>query len=295
MARRVAGGWRTWACLVFGLGAAIGLACVPGLPFGPGRWPAGGPFGGFTWGAWLVSTGLALTLGALGAAPRQPVSRVRAGAAGFGLLAVLAYLAAARVDLIERYPVVALGLAALALMTLRRLVRAVLRPVGAAAAGRVRPAARQAGSGSGAEVDDQGETDDERAPLAMPRWASVLATVMAGLLVLVVALGVAVQWLGPGLGLSLTTTRPAPLFHDESTFFEYEAARRGGADVGPYLRPPAPDSVDAARRTVLPAGARLSIKGWVEVGIQVRVERDPTPGAPLVGEWGYVRLRDVVE
>jgi len=55
--------WRIWASPAAGFAAALGLTCLPGLPFAAGRWPAAGPFGAFTWAAWFVSTALAVTSG----------------------------------------------------------------------------------------------------------------------------------------------------------------------------------------------------------------------------------------
>jgi hypothetical protein len=125
----------------------------------------------------------------------------------------------------------------------------------------------------------------------VPRWASVLATLVAGLLVLIVVAGIAVHWLGPGLGLVLTTRHATPIFWSETVFFEYDAVKRAGSDASAYLRPPVPGSADVARRGVLPAGVNLAIKGWVENGTEVRIERDPA--GKLEGEWGFVRISDL--
>lgn len=300
------GGWRAWAYPAVGFGAALALTSMPGLPFAAVHWPARGPFGAFTWAAWFVSTGLAVTLGLLGAELHGPsaagrarvrvrrggparAGRVLAAAAGFALLAGLAYAAASRVELIQRHPLGALALAVLALAAMRGLAFFATRPGPAApgppAAG---PEPSRPRAASAPAADDDG-------PDAMPRWASLLATAMAGLLVLVVAAGAAMRWLGPGLGLTLTITHPTPIFWADTSYFEYDAARRAGADPAPYLRPPEPGGVEAARRGVLPPGVRLAIKGWVDDGVQVRVEHDPGSPGKLVGEWGYVRLRDVSE
>jgi hypothetical protein len=113
------------------------------------------------------------------------------------------------------------------------------------------------------------------------------------LLGLLLAAGLAVRWLGPGLGLVLTAPRDVPIFWGESAYFEYDAVRKSGGDAAAYLRAPEPGSPDAARRAVLPAGSRLAVKGWLDGGAEVRVEHDPA--GRLAGEWGYVRLRDVAE
>jgi hypothetical protein len=114
---------------------------------------------------------------------------------------------------------------------------------------------------------------------------------MAGLLVLVVVAGIAVRWLGPGLGLVFTTRHATPIFWSESAFFEYDAVKRAGSDASAYLRPPVSGSADVARRGVLPAGVHLAIKGWIENGAEVRIERDPA--GKLEGEWGFVRVSDL--
>jgi hypothetical protein len=109
---------------------------VPGSPVGPGRWPLRGPFGAFTWGAWVVCSGLAVALLVLGvslaargrgARAAAAAGRVCRGSAGFALLAASAYGAAARADLVESHPVAALALAVAALVALRRLAREPLR------------------------------------------------------------------------------------------------------------------------------------------------------------------------
>src|SRR4051812_42816280 len=118
-------GRRSWAYAAAGLAVGLGLAGVPGVP-SPAGWPARGPFGAFTWGACFLSTALAVTLLLVGAAawarggapmPRE-ARRVVWAAAGFALLAALAYAAAARVDLIERQPLAALALALAAAVAL---------------------------------------------------------------------------------------------------------------------------------------------------------------------------------
>jgi hypothetical protein len=266
------------------------------------------------------------------------------GAAGFGLLAVSAYAAAARADLIERHPLAALGLAVAAMTAMRRLTLAVTpagrrdgregdrdananrgtdkgtdpqsqaqaqtRPDPPATAptpseprrravNPFRPPAKRSDNdtGTGREVElspepveDQDQDEDED---AAARWSRRLATAMAALLVLFVAAGTAIRWLGPGFGLVIETTKPAPIFWGESAFFDYEELVKSKRDTAAYLQPPGPGSPDLGRRAVLPAGTKLSIKGWVEGGAEVRVEHDP--GGKLVGEWGYVRIDDVAK
>jgi hypothetical protein len=134
------------------------------------------------------------------------------------------------------------------------------------------------------EGQDEDEDDD-----AATRWSRRLATAMAALLVLFVAAGTAVRWLGPGFGLVIETTKPAPIFWGESAFFDYEELVKSKRDTAAYFQPPGPGSPDLGRRAVLPAGTKLSIKG----GAEVRVEHDP--GGKLVGEWGYVRIDDVAK
>ena len=309
MARRWwwAAGWRIWAYPAAGFAAALGLTCMPWLPFAAGRWPAAGPFGVFTWAAWFVSTALAVTLTLLGGAirvrrslrsraglgPARWARRVPLAAAGFALLAVLAYSAAARVELIERHPLAALGLAAAALAALRGLTLAAVRSSdGGSASDSLPDPPSPPRPAPPVPIADESDDEAEADP-GVPRWASVLATTLAFLLLLLVLLGTAVRWFGPGLGLMLTTRHPVPIFWSETTFFEYDAVKRAGTDASVYLRPPAPDTVDAARRGVLPAGVALAIKGWVEDGAQVRVERDPA--GKLVGAWGYVRIGDLAE
>jgi hypothetical protein len=306
-------GWRSWVYAGAGFTATLGLACAPGLPFAVDRWPAGGAFGVFTWAAWFVSTALAVTLALVGTAlrvrDRLPLRRggtrrLLLATMGFALLAALAYATAAHAATIEGRPLAALGLVVVAMTVLRTLALAASKPTsdadadvpagatadrspsspGSPEASRPRPAPR------GGDPEEVGDAEEPAGP---PRWLDTMATVMAGLLVLIVALETAVSWLGPGLGLVLTTQHPAPIFWGDTMYFEYDAKKRAKADVAEYLRPPTPDSADAARRAVLPAGTRLAIKDWVENGAQVRVERDPT--GRLVGEWGYVRYSDTGE
>ena len=293
--------WQTWAYPAAGLTAALGLSCVPGLPFGVGRWPAGGVFGVFTWSAWFVSTTLAVTLGLLAGVLRLrrvvPVRlaglrRVFLAALGFAVLAVLAYVAASRVDLMKRHPLAALGLAMAALAALRGLSLAATRPPDDIGPGTDTDPSRSESRRRSSRDDDRDDDTEEDEP-GVPRWASLLATVTAGLLVLVVVAAIALRWLGPGLGLMFTTQHDTPIFWSETAFFEYDTVKRTRADASAFLRPPEPGSDEVARRGVLPGGVKLAIKGWVENGIQVRVEHDPV--AKLEGEWGFVRVSDLGE
>jgi hypothetical protein len=156
-----------------------------------------------------------------------------------------------------------------------------------------RPPAKRSDNDTGREVELSPEPAEEHDEVedAAARWSRRLATAMAALLVLFVAAGTAFRWLGPGLGLVIETKRPTPIFWEESAFFDYEGLVKSKRDTAAYFQPPGPGSPDLGRRAVLPPGARLSIKGWVEGGSEVRVEHDP--GGKLVGEWGYVRIEDV--
>jgi hypothetical protein len=78
-----------------------------------------------------------------------------------------------------------------------------------------------------------------------------------------------------GVGTVVTVRHPSPFFWAESAYFDDLAHR----DVAPE------------RRALLPAGARLLIKGRVTQGALVRVTHDPA--GLLSGEFGYVRLRDL--
>jgi len=135
MARRADKVWRFPAS---GFAAAALAASWPGSPLGPGRWPAHGAFGAFTWVAWFVAAGVATTLLALAVAlargrgrgkgrARVAPGRVASAALAFGLLAVSAFTAAARADRIERRPLAALALAVAGLVGLRA-VAAQLKP-----------------------------------------------------------------------------------------------------------------------------------------------------------------------
>ena len=127
MSRRVRRSSRVWWFPAAGFAAAA-LAATRGSPVSPGAWPARGPFGAFTWTAWFVSTGLAAALLLLSAAERL---RRGDGARGvvtgqavpaaltFGLLALAAFTAAARVDQIERSTLAALAVAMAGLAALR--------------------------------------------------------------------------------------------------------------------------------------------------------------------------------
>jgi hypothetical protein len=131
MARRWGEG--SWFALFPTLGfmGAIVLTLIPHQPLSVADWPLKGPFGLFTWGAWFACTGLAFTLLLLAIAsrlrprPRAALGRLVVVAATFGLLALAAYGTAARADLIERYPPVALALALAFLVALRQ---ALTRP-----------------------------------------------------------------------------------------------------------------------------------------------------------------------
>jgi hypothetical protein len=93
---------------------AIIVTLVPGQPLSVRDWPLQGVFGIFTWATWFSCTGLAFTLVLLALALRiRPmrdgvISRVWIAALLFGALASAAFAAAARADLIERYPALAL-------------------------------------------------------------------------------------------------------------------------------------------------------------------------------------------
>ncbi|MFO0952697.1 MAG: hypothetical protein U0835_16425 [Isosphaeraceae bacterium] len=287
-------GWRAWGYLSAGAAAVCGLTLVPGTPFTAGRWPLGGPFGLFTWTAWSVSTALAVALfllaGSLAWRARAPhgsrsARRVMWGGVGFGLLAASAFSAAARADLIERHPWPRSGW--------RSPRRPHCRVVFAVAPGGPRrphpdqetgpeaknaagpggpnrtpapPARRVRREGRPGDPDEPEDGDPREADDAATRWSRRLATAMAVMLVLFVAAGTAVRWLGPGLGLVLTLQSPAPIFWEESAFFEYETKARAKSDLSAYLKPPPQGSPEAARRGVIGPGTKLAIKGWVEGG-----------------------------
>lgn len=302
----MAGPWTRWGALGAGLVVGLGLTLAPGSPFSAAPWPRNGPFGVFTWAACLVSASLAVLAGVASAALalRRRGGPVGAGLTGagrlglialaFALLSLASFATAARADLIERNPAAALVPALALLVILRALTRAARRP-GPSEAEADAPARRWPFSGrapAAREISDGDDPDSEAKPEA-PRWLRVLATGAAVLFVLVLGAGLAVRWLGPGLGLVLTAPRAIPIFWGETTFFEYDTARRAGSDVSAYFHDPEPGSTAAARRAVLRPGSRLAVKGWLDGGAEVRVERDP--GGRLQGEWGYVRLGDVAE
>ncbi len=94
--------------------AAVGLAAFPvGSPVSPASWGTRGPFGAFTWTAWFVSSGLAMTLLLLAFAAFARRGTKAGGASGarlapsalaFGLLALLSYVAAASAEWVQRNP-----------------------------------------------------------------------------------------------------------------------------------------------------------------------------------------------
>ena len=126
MARRAGEG--SWFALFPALGfmGAIIVTLVPGQPLSVQDWPVQGIFGIFTWATWFSCTGLTFTLVILAIALRiRPVrdgavSRVWGTAAIFGLLAATAFAAAARADLIERYPPLALAVGCAVLLAARQ-------------------------------------------------------------------------------------------------------------------------------------------------------------------------------
>jgi hypothetical protein len=279
---------RVWPFPAAGLALAVVLAVVPAQPFWVGGWPMKGPFGAFTWGASLFSLGLAFTLLLLAIAlwvrrsrgSGPVVRRVLTAASGFGLLALAAFASAERGDLIERNPALALALALLAVVALRALVLRASRP----------PAPATAAS----------PLIESPAPPAIAPGAArlsrlsvllVVAGCVLGVVVLFFACGAVVRLVGPGVGTELTVRRPAPFFWGESAYFDYAARRAAGADVSDYLRPPPGGDGKAVRHAVLPAGAKIVIKGWLDGGAEVKVCHDP--GGHLLGEWGYVYLRDL--
>ncbi len=126
--------WKIPAIAFAGVTASV---IVPGSPWGPERWPTAGLFGAFTWTAWFVSTGLAITLlflaARLTARPGSETTLDRIGRAvraalSFGLLAASAYLAAASAEAIQRNPAAALGVALAGMLGLRGFA-ARLQPV----------------------------------------------------------------------------------------------------------------------------------------------------------------------
>jgi len=131
MSLRVRRSSPVWRFPAAGFAAAAAAAVAPGSPVGPGSWPARGPFGALTWTAWVVSTGLAATLLLLAAALAVRRGRGARGvvlgravpaALAFGLLALAAFTAAARVDAIERSPAAALAVALAGLAAMRAVV-----------------------------------------------------------------------------------------------------------------------------------------------------------------------------
>lgn len=126
MARRAGEG--SWFALFPALGfmGAIIVTLVPGQPLSVRDWPLQGVFGIFTWATWFSCTGLTFTLVLLAIALQlRPVregavSRAWGTAAIFGLLAATAFASAARADLIERHPPLALAVACGVLLAVRR-------------------------------------------------------------------------------------------------------------------------------------------------------------------------------
>jgi hypothetical protein len=238
---------------------ALVLAVAPGPPFSLERWPLSGPFGAFTWGSWVASTGLAFSMLLLAAvlgfrrSRAEGVGRSLTAALGFGLVAVASFLAADQADLIERSPVLAL-VAALALVGLLRLLMTRVARKSAAAREPI-----------------------ESRPFVPARWRVPfgVATGLAGLVALFFLCGEAVRMVGPRVGSIVTVRRPAQFFWAESAYFDALARR----EVAPE------------RRALLPPGATLQIKGWVKRGALVRVAHDPSGG--LADEVGYVRLNDL--
>lgn len=121
--------FRVWGFLSIGLAAAGILMGVRPLPLAPGRWPASGAFGAFTWGAWFVSTVLAaagvaglVALALVRPRPRGGTPRrVARATVGFGLTALGAYAAAAHAERLARQPLATLGLVVLTVFTWRVL------------------------------------------------------------------------------------------------------------------------------------------------------------------------------
>jgi hypothetical protein len=252
---------RLWLIPVAGWTLALVLAVAPGPPFSLDRWPLSGPFGAFTWGSWVASTGLAFSMLLLaavlwfrrGRGQTEGVGRLLTAALAFGLVALASFVAADRAEVIERSPVlalvVALALAALLRMLMARVARRSL-------------VARE---------------PIEARPLVPARWRVPLGVAigLAGLIALFFICGEAVRMVEPRVGSIVTVRRPALFFWAESAYFDALARR----EVAPE------------RQALLPAGATLQIKGWVKRGVLARVAHDPS--GSLADEIGYVRLGDL--
>jgi hypothetical protein len=102
----------------------LAIAAAPGSPFGPSGWPERGALGAFTWGAWVLSGGVAIAL-TLARRHARDHARILAGRAAISgaTLAILSYTtaAAAGAGLIERAPLAVLVGAIGAAWGLRRL------------------------------------------------------------------------------------------------------------------------------------------------------------------------------
>lgn len=262
-----------WGFPAAGLGTAVVFTMIPGHVCSIDQWPVSGPFGAFTWGAFVVSMGLSLTLIFVAlelwrrsrgrSEKRRGLGRLVAASGLFAMLAVLAVAAAARIDFLESHPAIALGLSLAAVVGLGTLTQRL----------------------SAVSAD---EPDDEAVSLRIrirDGMKSGLKPLLGFVLIyggfwLLVTLGISSKWFGPAFGDVLTLQRPTVIYWSESAYFDDAAFR---------LADPKSD-VGQTRYRFLPEGSRVEIKKWVDGGYEVVVKHDPKGISN--GEWGYIRARD---
>ena len=263
-----------WAFPVAGIVTAFVFTMVPGHALSLDQWPASGPFGAFTWGAFVVSAGLSLTLVLVALERRRRSRKIPRGDLGlgrvlatsglFGLLAVLAFLVAARIDFLESHPSASMGLALAALAILGTMTQRLSAPTE--------------------------DSEIEAVPLrrrslhvAKEGYKPFLGFILIfGGFWLLVLLGISSKWMGPAFADVLTLQRPTVIYWSESAYFDDEAFR---------LTDPKSD-VEQTRFRILPEGSKVEVKGWVDGGFEVAVTLDPN--GICKGEWGYIRSRDII-
>ena len=264
-----------WGFPAAGLGTAVVFTMIPGHVGSLDQWPAGGPFGAFTWGAFVVSLGLALTLiflalelgrrSWIGAERSVRLGRVLAASGLFAMMAVLAFAAAARIDFLETHPGFSFVLACGVLAILAPLTDSLNAPA------------------EDLEADDNSTPTRARIyEIVQSGYKPILGFVLVfGGFWLLVAIGTHMKWLGPAFGDVITFDRPVVIYWSESAYFD-DAANR--------LNDPKSDA-SQTRFRFLPEGSKVEIKRWVNGGYEVAVQHDPKGISN--GESGYIRARDI--